>query len=201
MKIIGSPCGGCCGCFDCCEGSSPAEWLLSFSFSNNALPLYNCSLCVSFLTGDYVLAQQTCQDYSPGAAETDETECCWTYNWSGDEECLWDGTDPDLHFHLTDIAIVMQVKCYEGTLHVTTLWFTVTGYYEEDPTHTYAKRWFWTRAGAPTFAYTPLAIDNCTDETVTSSPWNSGLIAKPDEADYMWSGCADLATVLIYPQP
>lgn len=199
MKVIGSPCGGCCGCFDCCEGSSPAEWLLSFSFANNALPLYNCSLCVDFLTGDYVLAQQTCDNFTPGTSGT--TDCCWVYEWTGDETCVMDGFDPDLTYHLTSVTITMQVQCYEGSLHITTLLFTVRGYFGGTPADEYAKTWIWTRSGAPSFAYTPYEIDNCTDEVVTPSPWNSGLVAKPDDADYMFSGCADLATVLIYPQP
>jgi len=202
LSTIGGTCDCRCGyaCANCCDGSAPDEWSATFTFYNDPNALYNCSLCAGFMSDVYILTKGAAC-YSgipisgvPGAPPTygtDEVDCCWYYDWEGDETCLWDGANPDLTFHLTEIHIRMVIECYEGIVHITRLLYWIKGYYEGFESDIYSKLWNWCQgvypySGSSGYQYHALRIDNCQDVVASKTTYFTTGIAGTYA---VWPGC------------
>ena len=133
--------GGCdcrCGsCSGCCNGDPPDEWLATFAFED-AFPGLDCTSCVDFLSGEYVLTK------SDDGYCTDD-DCCWSY--------IWEGTHvPDCdEYTITKVEILLKVRCqsacfadaFGGGSEAYLFWFAFHGYYNDTPAIPRATIFVW----------------------------------------------------------
>jgi len=185
----------CCRCTECCNGSPPAEWLATFTFPNTGTA--SCSLCASFLSGEYSLTQDTCDNlctddpYYPAT-----TDCCWVYDWTGDETCVIDGQDA----HITEVHIKLQIRCKaDGSGNeVCFLQFYFLGSYDGDsPGTVRGKLWQWDSplvTGDKTNAFKCHAVIEEYDARYVGQPFLADL------THILLDICSDTPSVALVPQ-
>jgi len=117
MKILGSPCGGCCTapCSDCCDIDAPTTFEVELTFTDD-----ECGVCDSFLSGVYTLTR------------TSSSSCVWRYTEGNDnsnlEWCDAGCTDESLCYYVIRIEIKLEIVKRLGVCYLE-LSFLVGGRY------------------------------------------------------------------------
>jgi hypothetical protein len=137
MKILGSPCGGCCTapCSDCCTVDAPDTFELDLTFTDD-----ECGVCDSFLSGTYTLTRSG-------------TQCVWRYNEGNDLSNLaWCDpgcTDESLCYYVVRRSVQLVIIRRAGVCYIELQVLVAGRYYPAEagnPCETsrkFVNNWYW----------------------------------------------------------
>jgi hypothetical protein len=121
MKILGSPCGGCCTapCSDCCDVDAPTTFEVDVTLTDD-----ECGVCDSFLSGVYTLTRVGSQ-------------CVWRYTEGSDNGNLaWCDpgcTDESLCYYVVRREVQLVIAKRVGVCYLELTVLVGGRYYPSEP--------------------------------------------------------------------